>query len=255
VLSVVVASLALATSPSGGAHILAGSWEPFFRDAAAASPAGARDDVVEVPAFFLDETAVTNADYAAFLRAHPEWRRSRIPRIFADAGYLKTWTSDVDPGPRNLAQAPVTEVSWFAAKAFCKSRGATLPTTAQWERASASLDETPRAQAERIVAWYGTPTPAMLPAVSSVSSSSSSSRAPRDLHGLIWEWVLDFNTAMTGDDGRSVGGSFCGAGADSARDPSDYATFMRYAFRASLKASYTTRNLGFRCARAEEKQR
>ena len=29
----------------------------------------------------------------------------------------------------------------------------------------------------------------------------------------------------------------------------NYAAFMRYAFRGSLKANYSTRNLGFRCAK------
>jgi formylglycine-generating enzyme required for sulfatase activity len=41
---------------------------------------------------------------------------------------------------------------------------------------------------------------------------------------------------------------FCGAGAATAADATDYATFMRYAFRSSLRASYTVRNLGFRCS-------
>jgi formylglycine-generating enzyme len=31
-------------------------------------------------------------------------------------------------------------------------------------------------------------------------------------------------------------------------DTTDYPAFMRYSMRASLKASYTTDNLGFRCA-------
>ena len=54
------------------------------------------------------------------------------------------------------------------------------------------------------------------------------------------------------EDGRSAGDQnalFCGSGGARAIDPSDSATFMRYAFRSSLKARYTVRNLGFRCAR------
>ena len=34
-----------------------------------------------------------------------------------------------------------------------------------------------------------------------------------------------------------------------ATDFADYAAFMRYAYRSSLQARYTTGNLGFRCAR------
>ena len=68
-----------------------------------------------------------------------------------------------------------------------------------------------------------------------------------DLHGLIWEWVADFDSSLTGNEE-----SFCGGGAQSARDPSDYALFMRYAMRRSLQANYNVPNLGFRCARSFE---
>ncbi|HNN54495.1 MAG TPA: SUMF1/EgtB/PvdO family nonheme iron enzyme, partial [Pseudomonadota bacterium] len=73
-----------------------------------------------------------------------------------------------------------------------------------------------------------------------------------DLHGLIWEWVLDFGSTMMSGDSRDSGGSdrmlFCGAAAVGAGEKQDYASFMRYAFRSSLRARYGSRNLGFRCA-------
>jgi formylglycine-generating enzyme required for sulfatase activity len=40
----------------------------------------------------------------------------------------------------------------------------------------------------------------------------------------------------------------CGAGALSGGDPSEYATFMRFALRSSLRADFALPNLGFRCA-------
>ena len=40
-----------------------------------------------------------------------------------------------------------------------------------------------------------------------------------------------------------------GAASLGARDTGDYAAFMRYAFRQSLRGAYTVHNLGFRCAR------
>lgn len=48
---------------------------------------------------------------------------------------------------------------------------------------------------------------------------------------------------------------FCGAGAVTAADKNDYASFMRIAFRSSLKAGYTAGSLGFRCARDVETQK
>ena len=75
----------------------------------------------------------------------------------------------------------------------------------------------------------------------------------RELHGLIWEWVADFSTAMVTDDSRSDGvldaRLFCGAGGQNARNLNDYPAFMRYAFRSSLRADYCVRSLGFRCAK------
>jgi formylglycine-generating enzyme len=42
---------------------------------------------------------------------------------------------------------------------------------------------------------------------------------------------------------------FCASGSFGASDKEDYAAFMRFAFRGSLKANYTVGNLGFRCAK------
>jgi formylglycine-generating enzyme required for sulfatase activity len=70
----------------------------------------------------------------------------------------------------------------------------------------------------------------------------------------VWEWVLDFNTAMVTGDSRADSGGldrgfFCGAGAQAARDVADYPAFMRLGFRSSLSANYCVHNLGFRCAK------
>ena len=74
-----------------------------------------------------------------------------------------------------------------------------------------------------------------------------------DVHGLIWEWTEDFNSAFV--TGESRGDSaleksmFCGSGAVGSTNPSDYAAFMRFGFRSSLKGNYTVGNLGFRCVK------
>ena len=73
-----------------------------------------------------------------------------------------------------------------------------------------------------------------------------------DLHGLVWEWVDDYNALLVAADRREQGGAdkikFCGAGAISMERKEDYAVLMRVAMLSSLEASYTTQNLGFRCA-------
>jgi formylglycine-generating enzyme len=70
----------------------------------------------------------------------------------------------------------------------------------------------------------------------------------------VWEWVDDFNTALVTGESRADTGLertlFCGAGAVSARDLTNYPAFMRAGFRSSLHASYVVPNLGFRCAKS-----
>jgi formylglycine-generating enzyme required for sulfatase activity len=240
--------------PAGMALVPAGRYTPLFR--AEKDP---KD--VAVADFFLDVLPVTNGDYLEFVRANPKWRRSAVKRLFADADYLQRWAGDLDPGTNAAPGAPVTHVSWFAAKAYCAWKGKRLPTTAEWEYAAAASPT--RADGandpefiRQVRAWYSTPAPATLPAV---GSGRANVFGVHDLHGLIWEWVADFSTAMVTGDARGDTGLdrqlFCGSGSEGAKDTANFPAFMRYGFRSSLKASYTVHNLGFRGAKDLEKEK
>jgi formylglycine-generating enzyme required for sulfatase activity len=208
---------------------------------------------VTVPAFELDVRQVTNGEFLTFVRDNPKWQRSRVKRLFADDGYLAHWAGDLELGSAR-AEQPVTNVSWFAAKAFagaCKKR---LPTTAEWE-AAASAGFTLRDGAKdaefqtSLNRWYATPAPAELPAA---GSGRANFFGLSDLHGLVWEWTSDFNALMTGDARGDTGPErqlFCGAGSLGTSDRANFAAFMRFGFRSSLRAGYTVHNLGFRCAK------
>jgi formylglycine-generating enzyme len=73
-----------------------------------------------------------------------------------------------------------------------------------------------------------------------------------DLHGVVWEWVSDFNSLLVSDDSRATSGRdhplFCAAGVVGATDPNNYPAFLRYGFRAALEGRTTVGSLGFRCA-------
>jgi formylglycine-generating enzyme required for sulfatase activity len=79
-----------------------------------------------------------------------------------------------------------------------------------------------------------------------------------DLHGLVWEWTLDFNSSLVTGESRGDGSLerslYCGSGAAGAADFEDYAALMRYAFRSSLEARYAVGNLGFRGVLVEARQ-
>lgn len=228
----------------------AGELMPFFapRPPRGETPGPRRP--VEVLAFELDTAPVTNGEMLAFVTKVPQWRRSRVARIFAESTYLQHWRGELDLGEA-LPQAPVTHVSWFAAQAYCQAQEASLPTTLQWEYALADRGRGEQARRARVLAWYAQPS-GQAPGL--VAQGAANGYGVHDLVGLVWEWTLDFSADMLGSEPRNSGtkeeARFCGAGALGALDPGDYATFMRYSFRASLRASFTTGNLGFRCARA-----
>jgi formylglycine-generating enzyme required for sulfatase activity len=232
--------IALAMAASLAAHVGPGTYRPVF-------PASSAEQTVEVAAFWLDREPVTNADFRAFVAAHPEWSREHVKPIFVDPSYLQ----DLSTAP---AHAPVVHVSWFAARAYCAAHGGRLPREAEWELAAAADEHTRDASRDpafqaRVLAWYGHPTPSVLPDV----GGAPNAWGVRDLHGLVWEWIDDFTSALVTTDSRDpTRSAVCGAEAAAAKDPTAYATFMRIAFRGALSARDTTGNLGFRCAYDQE---
>jgi formylglycine-generating enzyme required for sulfatase activity len=145
-------------------------------------------------------------------------------------------------------------VSWFAAKAYAQWKGKRLPTVAEWEYAASASPTRPDGENDpeftrQVLEWYSTPTSMLSP----VGGGRANVWGIHDLHGLVWEWTADFNTAMTTGDARGDTSPnsqlFCGAGAQAATNLKNYPAFMRYGFRSSLKAEYCVHNLGFRCAK------
>lgn len=207
---------------------------------------------VDIAPFALRATPVTVGEFAAFVQQHPEWMRGRAPPVFADGRYLLQWSAPTTPG---LPPAtPVTEVSWFAARAFCESEGARLPTWLEWESAAAADATRADARADpawrrAILSWYEKPGGQALAAV----GGAADVHGVRDLHGLVWEWVDDFNALFIAGDSRTQGDPdklrFCGAGALNVIDRDSYAVLMRIALLSSLQAADTTATLGFRCAK------
>jgi formylglycine-generating enzyme required for sulfatase activity len=207
---------------------------------------------VAVAPFRLDARAVTRGEFRDFVAAHPEWQRGAVPELFADSGYLSTWTSPTEPDGRPTQ--PVVRVSWFAARAYCRAQGKRLPTEDEWEFAARASETAVDATEDpawlaTIVTWYSRPSTRDLP---DAGQGTANVWGVHDMHGVVWEWVEDFQNALVATDAREAGDEerlrFCGTGALSADDTEDYASFMRIAFRSSLQAHYTTGNLGFRCA-------
>lgn len=246
--TLVAALLALAVSAQGQAADYVSLPGGSYRSVIASD---ASQGLATVEPFSMRVLPVTRGEFARFVREHPAWQRSKVPRLFADAGYLASLAAS--PAAESDA-APVTEVSWFAAQAFCESEGARLPTWGEWEFAAAA-DETrtdarddPQWRA-RILSWYARPATTAIPAV----GGSANVYGIKNLHGLVWEWTDDFNSLLVNEDSRSADDpdklKFCGAGAINLQQRENYAVLMRVALLSSLKASNSTGSLGFRCVR------
>lgn len=227
-------------------QIPAGKYIPFFKDNADSRPE-------QVKTFLLDAYPVTNKEFLEFVKANSKWQRSKVKKIFADNSYLKNWKGDTELGTAIEENAPVTNISWFAANAYAQWKGKRLPTVSEWEYAASASEDSPNGIKQlkfkqQILDWYSRPT---ADKIGEVGKRNPNYYGIFDMHGLVWEWVDDFNSIMISGESRGGGQSslFCGSGGSGATDPGDYAAFMRYAMRSSLKANYTVYNLGFRCAK------
>lgn len=218
-------------------------------------PADGKAALARIAPFAMRVEPVTNGDYLAFVQAHPAWRKGNVPSVLADEGYLSQWESASALGDQALPEQPVTRVSWFAATAYCESERARLPTWCEWEYAAAADAQRADARSdpqwrERVLSWYGRPSNTALANV----GGAADVHGIRDLNGLVWEWVDDFNALLVSADSRDQNGAdtmkFCGAGAVTMQQKENYATLMRVAMQSALKAPDTTRTLGFRCVRS-----
>ncbi len=208
----------------------------------------AKENSVHVRSFLLQRHPVTKAEFLEFVRTHPQWRRGAVPAVMAGAGYLAEWPEPLDPGPRGTAAQPVTRVSWFAAEAYCEAQHARLPSWYEWELAAAASATQRDARADpawrqQLLDWYARPGGKALPVV---EQSPANVYGLYDLHGLVWEWVHDFNSLLPADADPD---KFCGSGALDIQQKENYAVLMRIALLGSLRAADTQHLVGFRCAR------
>ncbi|MCP1659509.1 formylglycine-generating enzyme family protein [Neisseria perflava] len=206
--------------------------------------------LIRVKPYRIDKYPVTNADFAAFVKKHPQWQRGKVSSKQAEDGYLKHWVKSGNgfAPKQSEARHPVTNVSWFAAHAYCAAQGKRLPTIDEWEFAGQASATQKNGTAEAgynrtILDWYAD---GGRNGLRNIGQSPANYWGIYDMHGLIWEWTEDFNSSLL-----AAGSStqmFCSGASAGSSDPSNYAAFLRFGIRTSLQAKYTLNNLGFRCA-------
>ena len=243
--------------------------------------ASGEEQTVELKAFRIDRTEVTNAQFAEFLNALPVKPRgtaqggkvSAANLAPADRALFLERTSSYsivgldddeariglrdgrfapDPG---LENHPVTEVTWAGAAEYCRWRGARLPSEVQWEAAARGKearrypwgDAAPTS--ERAV--IGQPSGVTLPVGSRPKGATP--EGVLDMAGSLAEWTSTLYRPYPyrADDGRenpADPGERVTRGGDYVFQPSPehLLTWQRAGF--SRRPSSGHRHIGFRCA-------
>ncbi len=199
---------------------------------------------VTLPEFWIDRYEVTNLQYKAFIDATGH----RSPRHFRNRTY-----------PDGKVDHPVTFVSWFDARDYCRWAGKRLPTEQEWEKAARGPDarvypwgnEFSIERANTPVRWarlgrQGDTTPV------GAFPTGASPYGLEDMSGNVWEWTSSWYLPHPGNEQPSEnygeiykvlkGGSWwdcsyykCGISAP---------TFNRSFFNPRVRNS----SFGFRCA-------
>ncbi len=131
--------------------------------------------VVDLPEFWMDVTEVTNLAYEKIFPEHKERRHE---------------TSQCD-------DCPVTRVSWFQAREYCKALDKDLPTEEQWEKSAGALDSCGYSWGAQIFAGASDARGSGLvrggfkleEGASPVASYPPNRFGIYDISGNVWEWT------------------------------------------------------------------
>lgn len=199
--------------------------------------------LVYLDSFWIDRTEVTNKQYAICLSAH----KCTPPTIAASSTHSKYF------GNSQFDDYPVIYVNWKQAYTYCLWAGRRLPTEAEWEKAARGIDV-------HTFPWGdNTPNNNLLNYARTIWDTTAVSRYPDgvspygayDMAGNVEEWVsslfepypynaLDGRENLNSSSKRVIrGGSWY-----------SYFYSVRSSNRVMNVPTYTSKDLGFRCAQS-----
>jgi formylglycine-generating enzyme required for sulfatase activity len=200
------------------------------------APDEAPPHTVSLAPFYIAKYDVTNAQYSKFVAATG----------YRSAGHWDQFAQKWGD------KAPVVDVSWNDADAYCKWAGARLPTEAEWEKAARGTDG-------RAYPWGSRFEPTLCrssvghaadgPAAVGSYPKGASPYGVHDMAGNVWQWTASWYQAYTGnpnEDKREYGFTYhvLRGGSWSNKEPSSLTTMVRAWQPADGRDDYT----GFRVA-------
>ena len=209
---------------------------------------------VTLDAFWIDQTPVTNAQYAAFLNDQGNQVQDGYTWMEVEqmANCQVEWVGGVFRPEAGKETHPVVEVSWNGANAYCLWVGGRLPTEAEWEYAARGPEnciypwgnEEPTCKLTQFGGCGDFTVP-----VGSLSEAGASWAGARDMAGNVWEWTADNygpypSGPQTNPTGPAVGEMKVARGGSYMSAPDTLHT----AYRLQGPRTYCQPNFGFRCA-------
>ena len=195
---------------------------------------------VAFPRFAMDETLVTNAQFAEFLKA------SRYRPVHGE-NFLKHWTGGRPPA--GCEDHPVVYVDLDDARAYARWAGKRLPTEEEWQYAAQGADGRSTPGENKWNRHAATPARRAAPRPSRAFPLGRSPFGCYDMCGNVWQW-----TESERSDGRTRfciirGGAFYtakGSGwyMDGGPRPANFATKFLMTWPGLDRCS----TIGFRCA-------
>ncbi len=203
---------------------------------------------LSLPAFYIDQTTVTNAEYKKFIEANPNYA---VPFVDENVVAASNWDKTTRSFPANRGNYPVVLVTWRDAVAYCQWAGKRLPTEAEWEKAARGTDG-------RIWPWGNQwdATKANSNQQENVDiapvgkfTAGASPYGALDMVGNVWQWTstLDKPYPYVATDGRED------ANASSLRITRGGAwgfgpSIDRTSLRNRFESDGASASIGFRCA-------